>query len=180
LWLKAAFKMTERQSMSNVDRWVQITTAVSILIGLGLVIWELQQVKTLARAQLTSDSIAIYNDIRTAVLGEQASHVIAKACLNPESLTPSETVVAHQYYLAQANLLSRLAIHTDRDGVYPAGYWQEQMWYLNPILESQYGRDWLLRRTGFPAGFLEEVHSLIKGLEPPACALEFQNAAGAD
>ena len=58
--------------MSKVDRWVQITTTISILIGLGLVIWELQQVKTLARAQLTSDSIAIYNDIRTAILGEQA------------------------------------------------------------------------------------------------------------
>ena len=166
--------------MSNVDRWVQISTAVSILIGLGLVIWELQQVKTLARAQLTSDSIAIYTDIRTAILGEQASHAIAKACLNPESLTPSETVVVHQYYLAQANLLSRLAIHTDRDGVYPSGYWQEQMWYLNPILESEYGREWFQFRTGFPPGFLEEVRTLIKGSGPPTCLKKFQNADGLD
>ena len=167
--------------MNNIDRWVQFTTAVSILIGLGLVIWELQQVKTLARAQLTSDSIWIYNDIRTAILGEQASHVIAKACLNPESLTPSETVILDQYYLAQANLLSRLAIHTDRDGVYPAGYWQEQMWYLNPILESEKGRDWFLRfRTGWPPGFLEEVRSRIIELGPPTCASKFQNADQVD
>ena len=37
-------------NMSETDRWIQVATTISILIGLGLVIWELQQVKTLARA----------------------------------------------------------------------------------------------------------------------------------
>lgn len=161
--------------MRNVDRWIQIATVVAVVVGLGLVIWELQQVKTLARAQLTSDSIAMNNDIRTAILGEQASHVIAKACLHPESLQPSETVVLHHFYLAQANLLARLAIHTDRDGVYPAGYWQEQTWYLNPILDSEYGRNWFLRLdAGWPPGFLDEVRKLIRNLGPATCVSKFQ------
>ena len=160
--------------MSNADRWIQATLTIAVLVGLGLVIWELQQVRTLARAQLTSDSVAINNSIYTSMFGEEAASIVAKACLHPEELTPSEAEILDNYYLANANLLARLALHSDRDGIYPEGYWQQNMFYLNPILDSHYGREWLLDlRAGWPPGVLEAARARIEQLGPPTCESQF-------
>ena len=80
------------------------------------------------------------------------------------------------YYLAQANLLARLALHTDRDGIYPTGYWQQQIYYLNPILESEYGRAWFTDlRSSWPPGFLEAGLDRIEQMGPPTCASDLRD-----
>ena len=159
----------------KLSSWIQLATGIAVLIGLGLVIWELQQVKILARAQLTSDSAAINNSIHTAMLGEKAAATLAKACVNPEELTLHEAKILDSYYFANANLLARLALHSDRDGIYPEGYWKENMFYLSPILESQYGREWLLDSvlTGWPPGFVEATLAEIDQAGPPECESRF-------
>ena len=150
--------------------FIQAAMAASIIVGLALVILELRQVQTLARAQLTSDAVATNNSIHTAMLGESAAEVVEKACLKPESLTLRDSVILDAYYFANANILARLALHTDRDGVYPEGYWQENMFYLYPILNSHYGREWLTDlQSGWPPGFLDAVHATIDQLGPPRC-----------
>ena len=161
--------------MKHIDRWIQVVTAVAVLFGLGLVVWELQQVRTLTRAQLTSENVAINNEIYTSMLGEHAAQVVAKACLAPEELTLTESIVLNDYYLAHANLLARLALISDRDEVYAPGYWRENFYYLNPILKSLYGRMWLLEKTdGWPPGFVDAVRERISELGPPTCATELQ------
>jgi hypothetical protein len=161
----------ESRKLSNS---IQVITAVFVLIGLGLVVWELQQVKTLTRAQLTSESVATHISIFTSMLGEEAASVLAKACLNPEELTLQEAVILDNYYLANANLLARLILQTDRDGVYPEGSWRDSLFYLNPILASRYGREWILSLgSGWPSGFMEATKTRIDQLGPPSCESSF-------
>jgi hypothetical protein len=157
--------------------WIQVGTALAVIAGLLLVVWELQQVRTLARAQLTSDFMAMSNAVYSTVIGESAASVIAKACLDPESLTPSEVVIMNDYYLAHVTLLARMVSLTDRDGIYATGYWQELIAYLNPVVKSAYGRSWFNGRIsvsdGWQESLVEEGRNYIEQLGPPNCVSDF-------
>ncbi len=102
--------------------WIQLLTSVWVFLGLGLVIWELQQVRTLARAQLTSDNFSINFSISfassTAIMGEDAAKVLAKACLEPGALNLRETTLLGHYYEQQMSLVLLTKLLTGRDGVY--------------------------------------------------------------
>ena len=50
----------------KVAHWVQIATGAAMLVGIGLVVWELEQSKDVAMAQLTSDGYN--NTIRASFL----------------------------------------------------------------------------------------------------------------
>jgi len=63
----------------KLNTWVQVVTSLAIVIGLALVILELQQSREIARAQISSDSFALGAVHNTAMFGEQAAAVKAKA-----------------------------------------------------------------------------------------------------
>ena len=147
----------------------------AVVLGLGLVIWELQQVRVLARAQLTSDFIAMNNAVYSSVMGENAAEVVVKGCLESEKLTPSERLILDNYFLSHANLLYRMVLLTDRDGLYPSGYWQDQISILNPIVNSEYGRAWFYENITAPAWsaeFISAGHNYIVQIGPPTCETE--------
>ena len=68
---------------------LQVFSNLAILAGLILVIWELQQSRILARAQLASDGMG-YRIESFSTLIEGSSALLAKACLQPDELTPAE------------------------------------------------------------------------------------------
>ena len=78
--------------------WVQGVAAIAVVVGLILVIWELQQARQLARAQVSSDSFALASQINAVVLGETAAKVVEKACDTPESLTGADFEILRAYY----------------------------------------------------------------------------------
>ena len=84
--------------------WVQITTSIAVLIGLGLVIWELQQSREITQAQLISDGYANMTQQSTAFIGEDAALAMAKSCTQPDNLTTEDLVVLHWVYF---EILSR-------------------------------------------------------------------------
>ena len=99
----------------RVGFWVQISTGLAVIFGLALVVWELQQVKTLSRAQLSSDYIAMMNEVHGYVSGESLAKALAKACTQPAELTLEEALVVDNYYFANLNLVARLVLLSDRD-----------------------------------------------------------------
>jgi hypothetical protein len=109
------------------------------------------------------------------MLGEEAAAILAKACVDPQKLTLHEAKVLNSYYFAKANVLAQLALLSDRDGIYPEGYWKENMFYLSPMLDSQYGREWLLDSigAGWPADFVEVTRAEIDQAGPPECESRF-------
>ena len=109
--------------LDKLMMWVQIMTGLAVVLGLGLVIWELQQSRSVATAQLTSDGASDILQKYIADLGENPAQVFVKACKDPQSLTDEELRIlraSHHIVLATASRPYR--IHT-RTGLYEE--WEE-------------------------------------------------------
>ena len=77
----------------SIQNWFQFLTAISVLIGLGLVVWELQETKQMVRAQLASDQNRITMDRNFSYIGENNGYIWVKGCLEPNSLTDTERFI---------------------------------------------------------------------------------------
>ena len=134
----------------NTDRttiWIQSFTGIAVIVGLGLVVWELQQVRTLTRAQLTSDYFSVTTSVYLTIAGENPSSAMAKACSDPEKLSMGEILVLNRYFASHMSILSRMQLLTDRDELYEKGYWQELApVHFAPILRTAYGRVWFMEQ----------------------------------
>ena len=131
-------KAPSNTSMKRSD-WIQLLSSLAILAGIILVIVDLRQAEQLARAQLTSDYVETMNGVHGSVLGENLASALSKACLNPEELTLEETYILDSYYFTQANLVSRMILLTERDGLYEDGYWTGQLSHLRHSVRAMGG-----------------------------------------
>ncbi len=157
-------------SMKQSD-WIQLLSSLAIIAGIILVIVELRQAEQLARAQLTSDYVETMNGVHGSVLGEDLASALSKACLNPEELTLEETYILDSYYFTQANLVSRMILLTERDGLYEEDYWTGQLSHLRTAFSSSYGRAWFkqIDQDGWPPLFFEEANKFMDRLGPNHC-----------
>ena len=73
--------------------WLQVIATVGVLGGLAVVIYELQQTRTLVQAQITQARLIELNNDQSSLYGEQGAEALAKACLRPHELTDSEKFV---------------------------------------------------------------------------------------
>lgn len=132
------------QSNRDLGSWVQVLTGIAVVVGVVLVIVELRQVQTLARAQLTSDTMIQRMNIELAAAGENPAVALSKACLDPESLRPDEMRALDAYLYSRVLGMYRFAILTYRDGLYTEEYLSRLIPGLmrTNILETAYGRAW--------------------------------------
>lgn len=82
----------------KISLWVQFLTGLAVLVGLALVIWELQQARELARAQLASDG---WNEIMATArssLSETFAVARHKSCVSPNELSDSEIQEMLSYF----------------------------------------------------------------------------------
>ena len=82
---------------------IQLLTGIAVLGGLIVVIFELQQSRVLARAQLASDHYLVQMDNIRVTLGENPAAALVKSCRDPEQLTSEE-----KYIVSKINHLSWL------------------------------------------------------------------------
>ena len=78
--------------------WIQIVSNIAILIGLGLVIYELNQSKQLVVAQMAQGISDRLVNQRLALLGDDPRQALARAALDPAALEPSDAVALNTYY----------------------------------------------------------------------------------
>ena len=79
--------------MNSSGIWARVLSAIAVVIGLILVVWELQQTRTLARAQLLHASLTDSYQYFLTRMGEESSAVHVKACLTPELMTDTEVAI---------------------------------------------------------------------------------------
>jgi len=128
--------------MKGISNWIQIATGVALLIGLGLVVWELQQSRDVAVAQLTSDGFSNWRPIDIANMGESPATVLAKACRDPQSLTDEDLEVLGAYYSAIVSSIDRNYKIEERSGLYD-GVWRRTAQALfGFVLNTVAGRTW--------------------------------------
>jgi hypothetical protein len=151
----------------TVADWVQIVTGAALLVGLALVVWELSQSRDVATAQLTSDGSDHNQQHFIARMGENSAAALAKACVDPDSLSDEELVVLDAYFSSIASVSLRAYAITERSGLYE-GRWVEIMrhsFYL--ILRSVPGRTWWAReRQFYPTEFTNAVDAVSESSPP--------------
>ena len=166
----------------NIDRAIQLATLVSVIVGVGLVIWELRQAHTLSRAQLTSDSLSSINSVYLTASGENLSAALETACLKREELTLKESIEINAYYFSLLNVTLRVYHLAERDGIYPSGYWQRALGNLLPILASEYGQIWFRERSNrdYPQELLDAGLALMDEIDPKKCLISYERRTGGD
>lgn len=92
---------------------VQIIGLVAIVISLLLVLFELQQSRRIAGAQLMAQQFDAITDRYLTVMGENAAGIVAKACHQPETLTNEDEIVLDAYLNAQFLTIRRVWQLTD-------------------------------------------------------------------
>jgi hypothetical protein len=124
----------------SIGNWIQLITSIAVLLGLGLVVWELQQNREATMSQLSSDHYQIAAQERAAVLGENAANALAKACFKPTELTDAELVVLDHFYNGMINRVHRMLALSRRGGFYSDDYWKDRMGNLDLLFVSKPGR----------------------------------------
>ena len=81
-----------------LSHWIQILTGVAVLVGLGLVIYELRQTKTLVEAQLSSDGWAYTHSYTSMIVGENAISSLSKICTDPAAVTEADALMLNHVY----------------------------------------------------------------------------------
>lgn len=74
----------------KLNRWLQVSANIGIVLGLVLVGFQLKQNSELARIQLLYEESNRAIELETEVVGERAAEVWAKSIQAPEDLTLAE------------------------------------------------------------------------------------------
>ena len=77
-------------------------TAVAVVFGLALVIWELQQTRALTQAQIIQDRWIEINEGNYALYGEEGAATVAAACVGAK-LSPEQQVILKSYFHTAMN-----------------------------------------------------------------------------
>lgn len=147
---------------------IQTVTTIAVIAGLGLVVWELQQSRQIARAQLTSDSFAVGIQINAAMFGEFAAAAIAKACNEPEALTDEELQILFNFYLSKINVNRRMKLIEERSDLYEGEWRRHAEGAFRQIFDTRIGRAWW-KQAAFDEEYREVGDSILSKLGEPAC-----------
>ncbi len=92
---------------------VHLATAAAVILGLGLVIYELQLTRRIAFTEMVQEAMSELVMIETEMLGEEASAVMAKACGSPDALNDAEKLIADSVFMARLQFALRIKLLED-------------------------------------------------------------------
>jgi hypothetical protein len=123
-------------------RWFTIVTNMGVLIGLILVIFQMQQDRNLLKATLTNDFYSSYIAAETIFAGENLPAVYEKSLLDPKNLSIGEMRVMEAQTFAPINRWINL-YRLSQAGIVDDSFWKTQVdldtrYYLG----NPYGRAW--------------------------------------
>ncbi len=152
--------MMNSQRLTN---WIQILTGSAVLLGLGLVIWELRQSREVAIAQLTSEGYGIAMGRTISEMGENPGASLVKACEDPASLTSTELVVLNAFHKSLLNEVMRAFRIEQRSGLYEGTWKQIANGGFGGIFQTAAGRVWWEKeRQSLPEEVSEVGESILK------------------
>ena len=125
---------------------IQIITGITVVIGLGLVVWELQQTQALTRAQLAGDSWNLAYTRYSSLVGEDAMSVVAKACDASVPLSTEEKIVLYQVFFMHVGSLMRTR-EVETLGGFTTQRWKRMFDNLvGAVYAIPHGRNWVEAR----------------------------------
>lgn len=131
--------------MNNMKRdWLQITSTLAIIVGLVIVIYELNQTQMHVRSQLLMDDFVSRQTLENTMMGDNSAAAIAKARSDPEQLTAEERIIV-EAHLASVFIRLESYEYIEDVGVF------DETWELAIPLEARevfdypYARSWWAR-----------------------------------
>jgi hypothetical protein len=154
-------------STARFSSWFQIISNVAIIIGLGLVVYELNQSKQLAWAQWSQADIQRVTSTNIAVMGDDPREALAKAALHPADLNERDVVALEAYYTNAVLGWAGVRLHAQIAGNDTP--WRTVVATEVPrIFSSEPGRRWLqawASRTDDTFGLKEMSGIALKALQ---------------
>ena len=129
---------------------IQLATGIAIVLGLALVLWELNQSREATKSQLTSDGWGQIGQQNASIVGERLASVIAKACDQPDALTTTDLVVLEAHIEEQVNAIWRISSLMKRGSFYDESDLQKNVGGLNRVMSTHPGRSYLQLMSWLP------------------------------
>jgi len=145
---------------------------LSVLAGVGFVIWELEQQRELLRLEMFSEGTITNREISMSGAGENPAVVLAKACESTESLTTEDLITLNFFYGETIETINRMRLL--ENGLYPENAWEGNLLVgrFSFIFSTAAGRAWW-ESFGVDPDVREPVDAYLATLGPPNCAEEF-------
>jgi hypothetical protein len=151
----------------RLNRWLQLTASFGLLVGIVLVIVQIQQASDLARAQLRSDIEFADQQQELSMLGENPAEAWAKSILAPSSLTPAEVKIMDAWLYSHLSFWRRMET-LEEEGILESGYTETSLrsgvrvYFSNPFAK----RWWQIERDSdyYSADFRRSMDAAVSGL----------------
>ena len=156
----------------SLNDWLQGITGIAIVVGLVLVVWELQQNREATTSQLTSDGFVFHSAANLALMGEQTAEVLAKACDSPNNLSRADYYVLDAYYSEVLNRSRRIVVLQQRGSFYEEAVSSIGVG-LAYLLDSAPGRAYLKMSARRDTELSELIQNRLKNWDGTTCAAYF-------
>ena len=157
---------------TKLNDWLQIVASLAILVGLFVVVQELRQNNSLAKAERTSDIYTDWSNIYRFEIENDFLLLLQKSVEHPAELSDSEILrLAGHYtlitnaYMHQASLQFRFDLAYDLEK-----YIFDIVWYLN----SPIGREWLAQNEEWVSAEPELFSALKSELAATPIPTQFE------
>jgi hypothetical protein len=121
--------------------WLQLIANAGVIVGLMVLIYEVNQSNVFAQAENASASSSFAVDRETAVMGENVGLVLAKAIDDPDALTTHDLIVVDAYHRQLLMELINQAYQADL-GVFSSDWENEWGQYIRLHFDYPFGRKW--------------------------------------
>lgn len=136
-------------------RWLSLAANVGVLLGLVLVIVQINQNTQLARSAYKSEGNIVANQVWANVMGDRAGDVVEKSVECPAEMTYSDFMALDAYLFTSINMIYR-EYQLAQEGLYSDADWQATVdLYVHWYLANPFGRAWWDEeaKTFFPEEF---------------------------
>ena len=142
--------------------WLQLLTNIAVVIGIGVLIYELNQTHLHNRSQVIAVDYQMSTEVELAMLGDNPAGAFAKSVTDPDQLTSEERFIVDTFL--EAFLMEfRYVGSMHRIGVIENPFLgSARKERARRFLSHSYGREWWRRNQD---RFSESIRSVVdKGL----------------
>ena len=145
--------------LEKLSHWIQIVSGIVLIVGVVLVVAQMQQTERLTRAQMTSEWFNNRSSQFGMSAGEAPMQSVAKLCDPDTDLQLEDALIVHSLFLqrlfmAQHGLVTAETMDSDEDRVFALRLFQSQM---GLVVSFRQGREWL---KAFP--LREELYKVVE------------------
>tara|TARA_X000000950_G_scaffold81294_1_gene102245 strand:- start:314 stop:970 length:657 start_codon:yes stop_codon:yes gene_type:complete len=142
---KVEQKMSAIDSKSRrVEIAIHLLTAISVVVGVFLVVLELKQTRENAFMEIIQTRMDTVIQETSLIYGENLADVLAKACHQPMTLNEAESLILHNFFTVQMHHAMKVRFLEDLRAT-PSGIeWQTfAAPFISRILSYPGGQSWL-------------------------------------